>query len=61
MARPTTNHAKLIDVGANWYLNQFGKAYSDWEHGLFGSPALATGNRFRESSDLFWVRTQVYF
>jgi phosphate-selective porin OprO/OprP len=27
-----TNHAKMLDIGANWYLNQFVKVYFDWEH-----------------------------
>jgi phosphate-selective porin OprO and OprP len=56
-----TNHAKLIDVGANWYLNQFVKVYFDWEHAIFGSPVFSSTGRFRQSSDLFWVRTQLYF
>jgi phosphate-selective porin OprO/OprP len=56
-----TNHAKLIDVGANWYLNQFVKVYFDWEHALFGSPVVTSSGDFRSSNDLFWVRTQIYF
>jgi phosphate-selective porin OprO/OprP len=56
-----TNHAKMIDVGANWYLNQFVKIYFDWEHALFGSPVVTTSGDFRSSNDLFWVRTQIYF
>jgi phosphate-selective porin OprO and OprP len=56
-----TNHAKMVDVGLNWYLNQFLKVYFDWEHAMFGSPVLATNGTFRRSNDLFWVRTQVFF
>jgi phosphate-selective porin OprO/OprP len=56
-----TNHAKMVDVGANWYLNQFVKVYFDWEHVMFGNPVTSTNGAFRTSSDLFWVRTQVYF
>ncbi len=56
-----TNHAKMVDVGCNWYLNQFVKVYFDWEHVSFGSPVLSTNGAFRTSSDLFWIRTQVYF
>jgi len=56
-----TNHAKMVDVGANWYLNQLVKVYFDWEHSMFGSPVTATDGTFRSSNDLFWVRTQVYF
>jgi phosphate-selective porin OprO/OprP len=56
-----SNRAKMVDVGLNWYLNQFVKVYFDWEHAFFGSPVTATGGAFRTSNDLFWVRTQVYF
>jgi phosphate-selective porin OprO/OprP len=56
-----TNHAKLVDVGVNWYLNQFVKVYFDWEHAMFGSPVFSNSGSFRESTDLFWIRTQVYF
>jgi phosphate-selective porin OprO/OprP len=51
----------MVDVGANWYLNQFIKVYLDWEHPMFGSPVLSTSGHFRQSNDLFWVRTQLYF
>jgi phosphate-selective porin OprO/OprP len=63
LADPTlwTNHAKLVDVGVNWYLNQFIKVYFDWEHAIFGQPVLSTTGRFREQNDLFWVRTQLFF
>ena len=56
-----TNHAKLIDVGCNWYLNQFVKVYFDWEHAMFGSPVFSSTGSFQRSSDLFWIRTQLYF
>jgi len=56
-----TNHAKLIDVGVNWYLNQFVKVYFDWEHAILGNPVLSTSGHFTESNDLFWVRTQLNF
>jgi phosphate-selective porin OprO/OprP len=56
-----TNHAKLVDVGANWYLNQFVKVYIGWEHAMFGSPVFSSTGHFRSSSDLFWLRTQLSF
>jgi phosphate-selective porin OprO/OprP len=56
-----TNHAKMVDAGLNWYLNQFVKVLFDWEHVSFGSPVLSTNGAFRTSSDLFWLRTQVFF
>jgi phosphate-selective porin OprO and OprP len=56
-----TNHAKMVDVGVNWYLNQFVKLYFDWEHAFFDRPVSSTNGTFRSSSDLYWVRTQVFF
>jgi hypothetical protein len=51
----------LVDVGVNWYLNQFIKVSFDWEHAILGKPVVPTDGHFREQSDLFWVRTQLYF
>jgi phosphate-selective porin OprO/OprP len=56
-----TKDVNMVDVGLNWYLNQFVKVYFDWEHPMFGSPVASTGGAFRSSNDLFWIRTQVYF
>jgi phosphate-selective porin OprO/OprP len=56
-----TNQVRMIDVGANWYLNQFVKVYFDWEHPFFEDPVTSTRGKFRKSNDLFWLRTQVYF
>ncbi|MDB5313135.1 MAG: hypothetical protein JWO38_7337 [Gemmataceae bacterium] len=33
----------------------------DWEHALFGSPVLFSTGQFRRSTDLFWIRTHLYF
>jgi phosphate-selective porin OprO and OprP len=56
-----TNHAQLVDVGVNWYLNKFVKIYFDWEHAMFGSPVFSGPGHFQKSNNLFWLRTQVYF
>ena len=56
-----TNHAKLVDVGVNWYLNQFVKVVFDWEHAIFGSPVFSSSGRFPRSNDLFWLRAQLFF
>jgi len=56
-----TNQARLVDVGMNWYLNKFVKVYFDWEHAMFASPVFSRSGHSQTSSDLFWVRTQVYF
>jgi phosphate-selective porin OprO/OprP len=58
-----TNRAQMTDVGFNWYLNKFVKVYADWEHAMFGNPVVyntRTGGR-QLTSDLFWLRFQVYF
>ena len=56
-----TNHAQLVDVGVNWYLNQFVRVTFDWEHAIFGNPVFSSSGEFRRSSDLFWFRTQLFF
>ncbi|HYT94751.1 MAG TPA: hypothetical protein VEL76_38900 [Gemmataceae bacterium] len=50
-----------MDVSSYWYLNQFSKVYFDWEHAIFGRPVCSSTGHLRESNDLFWVRTQLYF
>jgi phosphate-selective porin OprO/OprP len=56
-----TNRVQLIDVGCNWYLNKFVKVYVGWEHAIFGSPILSSSSQPQNSSDLAWLRTQIYF
>jgi phosphate-selective porin OprO/OprP len=51
----------LINVGANWYLNQFVKVYFDWEHAIFGHQVFSSTGHFRKSNELFWFPTQLYF
>ena len=57
-----TNRASAIDVGSNWYLNYYTKIYFDWQHAFYGSP-ITTGssNRFVSTTDLFWLRFQLFF
>jgi phosphate-selective porin OprO and OprP len=58
-----TNNVSMIDLGVNWYPNRWVKFYFDWQHAAYGSPVLVNEARslFGRSSDLFWVRCQVYF
>jgi phosphate-selective porin OprO and OprP len=56
-----SNQAGMTDVGFNWYLNKFVKMYFDWEHVVFGQPATFRPGGLQKTSDLFWLRTQVYF
>jgi phosphate-selective porin OprO/OprP len=59
-----TNVVTTIDVGVNWYWNQYVKTYIGWQYNAFGNPVLfATDpvNRFQLTSDMFWIRFQIYF
>lgn len=53
----------MVDLGMNWYPNRWVKFYLTWQHAMFGSPVLVNEakNTYGRSSDLFWVRCQVYF
>jgi phosphate-selective porin OprO/OprP len=56
-----TNRADMTDVGFNWYLNKFVKLYFDWEHAVFAQPVYFRPGGLQKTSDLFWLRAQVYF
>jgi phosphate-selective porin OprO/OprP len=60
-ANQWSNQAGMTDVGFNWYLNKFVKVYFDWEHVVFGQPATFRPGGLQTTSDLFWLRTQLYF
>jgi phosphate-selective porin OprO/OprP len=58
-----TNNVWMVDLGVNWYPNRWVKFYFDWQHAGFGSPVLVNQAKgtFSRSTDLLWVRCQVYF
>ncbi len=57
-----TNRVQMVDVGLNWYLNRWMKIYFDWEHAMFAEPVLyKPGPNLQRTSDLFWLRMQIYF
>jgi phosphate-selective porin OprO and OprP len=56
-----TNRVQAFDLGLNWYMNEYLKIYLDWQHSEFGSPALYAPGKLQKTSDLFWIRGQVYF
>ncbi len=56
-----SNQARMTDVGVNWYLNEYVKLYFDWQHSTFGQPVIYAPGKYQLTSDLFWVRAQVYF
>jgi phosphate-selective porin OprO/OprP len=51
----------LIDLGVNWYPTQFTKIYAGWQHADFGAPVQFAPGRRQLTSDMFWVRFQLFF
>jgi len=56
-----SNRVYMTDLGFNWYMNKFVKIYFDWEHVVFGQPVYFRPGKLQKTSDLFWLRAQVYF
>jgi phosphate-selective porin OprO/OprP len=58
-----TKDVAMVDLGVNWYPNRWVKFYLDWQHAAFGSPVLVNEAKgvFGRSTDLFWIRCQVYY
>jgi len=57
-----TNRADFVDAGFNWYLTKNVKFYFDWEHAMFAQPVLfRPGPGLQKTSDLFWLRLQLYY
>ena len=50
-----------IDTGLNWYLNFYTKIYFDWQHAVFGDPVVNRPKGKELTSDLFWLRFQLFF
>jgi phosphate-selective porin OprO/OprP len=58
-----SNSVEALDAGVNWYLNKYVKIYFDWQHSAFGQPVQFRPGPggLEKSSDLYWLRCQVYF
>ncbi len=56
-----TNHAATTDIGLNWYLNFYARIYLDWQHAMFGNQVSVAPGRFSSTTDLFWLRFQIFF
>lgn len=56
-----TNRVYAIDAGLNWYLNKYTKIYFDWQHSSYADPVQYRPGGFENTSDLFWIRSQIYF
>jgi phosphate-selective porin OprO/OprP len=56
-----TNDVSVVDAGVNWYWNRYLKWYVDWQHSVFANPVPYRPGKFQNTSDLFWIRCQLYF
>jgi phosphate-selective porin OprO/OprP len=56
-----SNSVTTTEVGVNWYLNEYVKIYCFWLNGRFGDPVQYRHGRATQSTDMFWLRAQLYF
>lgn len=56
-----TNHVQTIDLGVNWYWNQYVKLQFDYQLAEFGSPVLYRPGGFTWTDNTYWFRFQIYF
>ncbi len=56
-----TNRVYQVDVGVNWYLNRFIKAYFGWEYSMYGQPIYYSPEHFTKANSLYWMRLQAFF
>ena len=56
-----TKSLYMTDIGVNWSWTQQIKWVFDWQHAVFGSPVVYAPGKTNLTSDLFWVRMQVFF
>lgn len=56
-----SNSALTTELGVNWYWNEHTKIYMFWLHGDFADPILVRPGAFQRSSDMFWLRCQLWF
>ena len=64
-----TNNTNVVDLGVNWYWNNNIKIYMGWQKSMFGQPIQAapgatpsaSPSYWMSSSDMFWLRAQMYY
>lgn len=57
----SSNRARVIDSGFNWYLNHYVKLTFDWQYSGYGNPVFLAPGRTTSFNNLFWFRTQIFF
>ncbi len=64
-----TNDTSVVDLGLNWYWNSNVKLYFGWQRAMFGQPIQAapgatpsaSPSYWMSSSDMLWLRAQLYY
>ena len=56
-----TNSLFVTDFGINWHMTQYVKVFLDWQHAGFASPVQYAPGHLQLTSDMFWLRFQLYF
>lgn len=64
-----TNDTNVVDLGVNWYWNNYLKFYIGWQRAMYGKPiqaapgvsASAPPSYWMSSTDLLWLRAQIYY
>lgn len=56
-----TNHVWATDIGLNWYLNFYTRIFLDWQHAGYGNEINVAPGRFSSTTDIYWVRLQIFF
>ncbi len=56
-----TYNVYATDIGLNWYLNFYTRIYLDWQHAGYGNEVSVAPGRFSSTSDIYWLRFQVFF
>ncbi len=56
-----SNQAVTTEVGVNWYWNEYVKLYTFWLHADFADPVQFRPGGLQNSTDMFWLRFQLYF
>lgn len=64
-----TNNTSTLDLGVNWYWSNNVKFYVGWQRALFGDPiqaapgvnSAAPPSYWMSSSDMLWLRAQLYY
>lgn len=60
-SRLWANSAQTFETGLNWHPNNYLKFYIEWHHTGFGQPVIFRQGTFHKSSDMIWIRMQLYF